>query len=190
MTSQPSYIFVFSGKRKSGKDFFADKLQQKLGVNVCSIMRLSAPLKEEYAKEHQLNYSQLLDSSSYKEKYRCDMIKWGEKKRQNNPSYFCELVCSGPGKECAIWIISDARRKTDISYFKKVYGQKVVTVRINASEETRKSRGYEFTKGVDDVASECDLDFGVNFDVLIENNGDADSLERNLNVLCRKISDF
>lgn len=34
-----------------------------------------------------------------------------------------------------------------------------------------------FTEGVDDAPSECDLDTGVTFDIVIDNDGDADVLE-------------
>ena len=52
---------VFSGKRKSGKDYCSDKLLALLGERVGEIGRLSAPLKKAYADEHGLDYAKLLD---------------------------------------------------------------------------------------------------------------------------------
>ena len=45
------------------------------------------------------------------------MIRWGEEKRNADPGYFCRLISQGPGSEKPVWIVSDARRKTDIDYF-------------------------------------------------------------------------
>ena len=69
----PKKILLFCGKRKSGKDFLTEWLQNHLNLksNQAVIVRLSGPLKECYAENHGLDYSRLLDSSDYKEKYRC-----------------------------------------------------------------------------------------------------------------------
>ncbi|KAK6467123.1 phosphomevalonate kinase [Huso huso] len=88
----PKLILLFSGKRKSGKDFVTSIIQQRLGSSVCAILRLSGPLKEQYAKEHGLDFRRLLDASGYKEKFREDMIRWGEEKRNTDPGYFCRLI--------------------------------------------------------------------------------------------------
>lgn len=174
----PKVVFIFSGKRKSGKDFVANKLKEAFGHDCCEIMRLSGPLKHEYARQNGLDFDRLLDSTTYKEFYRQDMIRWGEEKRNADPSYFCRLAVkmtpSGIFKENGslqkpIWIVSDARRKSDVHYFKENYN-KVVHVRINASEEVRKSRGWIFTPGVDDAESECGLD-DEEFDFVIQNDG-------------------
>lgn len=130
--------------------------------------------------EHGLDINRLLDATEYKEKYRADMIRWGEEKRNKEPSYFCKLATSGPEASKPIWIISDARRKTDIAYFKQNYRFITYTVRVQASEETRKKRGWVFTKGIDDAESECDLD-SVKMDLVVDNDGDNDTLQSFVN---------
>ena len=80
----PRLILLFSGKRKSGKDFVTDLLQvnscvsRKVKFRPCFqehlgsgsvILRLSGPLKECYAKEHGLDFEKMLSASDYKEKY-------------------------------------------------------------------------------------------------------------------------
>eukprot|EP00911_Craspedida_sp_UC1_P002404 UC1_evm2s1795 len=42
-------VVIFSGKRKSGKDYVTDMLVDRLG-GLAQIMRVSRPLKAEYAK--------------------------------------------------------------------------------------------------------------------------------------------
>ena len=174
----PKIVFIVSGKRKSGKDFVANKLQETYGHDCCKIIRLSGPLKYEYARENGLDFDRLLDSTTYKEFYRQDMIRWGEEKRNADPSYFCRLAVkmtlAGISKEDdslqkPVWIVSDARRRSDVHYFKENY-YKVVHVRINASEEVRTARGWIFTPGVDDAESECGLD-DEEFDFVIQNDG-------------------
>ena len=72
----PNLILLFTGKRKSGKDYSVEKLIDKLKQgNLIEKITLSAPLKSLYAQENNINYEKLLDSSDYKEKYRKDMIR-------------------------------------------------------------------------------------------------------------------
>lgn len=46
-----------------------------------------------------------------------------------------------------IWIVSDARRKTDLKWFKDNYGERCKTIRIVCNNEVRKNRGWEFCPG-------------------------------------------
>ncbi len=72
-----------------------------------SVLRLSKPLKEQYAREHDLDIQRLMDSSSYKEVYRRDMIPWGEEKRNQDPGYFCQLATAEAVKP--VWLVCDTR---------------------------------------------------------------------------------
>ncbi|XP_008046776.1 phosphomevalonate kinase [Carlito syrichta] len=174
----PRLLLLFSGKRKSGKDFVTEALQSRLRVDVCAVLRLSSPLKKQYAQEHGLDFQRLLDASAYKEAYRKDMIRWGEERRQADPGCFCRSIVKGVSQP--VWLVSDTRRVSDIQWFRETYGATVYTVRVVASEQSRQQRGWVFTPGVDDVESECDLDnFGV-FDWVIENHGDEQHLEEQL----------
>ncbi|XP_024896625.1 phosphomevalonate kinase isoform X3 [Pteropus alecto] len=46
----PRLVLLFSGKRKSGKDFVTEALQSRLGADVCAVLQLSGPLKKQYAQ--------------------------------------------------------------------------------------------------------------------------------------------
>ncbi|XP_075259760.1 phosphomevalonate kinase-like [Convolutriloba macropyga] len=174
----PKFIVVLSGKRKCGKDYLKDSLVSYYSNS--SVLTLSAPLKKQYAIDHGLDYELLLGSSDYKERYREDMIRWGEQKRSEDPSFFCDLVVNTiPAKdrhdETNIWIVSDARRPSDIDYFVRNYGrEKCILIRVSASHETRMSRGFEFQPGIDDADSECALDSFANWDLLFSNNDQND----------------
>lgn len=49
-----------------------------------------------------------------------------------------------------IWIVSDARRKTDILWFKSNFDN-VKCIRITADECTRKERGWNFLLGISNI---------------------------------------
>lgn len=178
---EPKLILLFSGKRKSGKDYITDLILKRLGSEVCCILRLSGPLKHQYAQEHGLDFEELLGTGQYKEKYRADMIQWGEMQRRQDPGFFCTLATKGARQP--IWIVSDARRLSDLQWFRSRYPSQSRCVRVEASESTRKERGWEFTIGIDDAESECGLDKGVQFDWTIRNEGNTISLEEQLREL-------
>eukprot|EP00040_Diaphanoeca_grandis_P027301 m.155002 g.155002 ORF g.155002 m.155002 type:complete len:211 (-) comp30919_c2_seq2:246-878(-) len=169
----PKVVFVFAGKRKCGKDYVTDILLERIGDKVAEIKRLSAPLKKQYAKDHGLDYDQLLSASDYKENYRSDMIRWGESKRDADAGYFARLTTADATKP--IWIISDARRPGDIAYFKGKYN--TITVRVEASSDVREKRGWKFQPGVDDAPSECGLD-NSQWDFVVKNEGSSEDLEK------------
>ena len=98
------------------------------------------------------------------------MIKWGESVRNKDPGYFCRLSTVGAVK--SLWLVCDARRPTDMSYFKKTYDGRTLCVRVEASDSVRVERGWVFTHGVDDAPSECALDV-YKVDVTIVNNGES-----------------
>lgn len=170
----PKIILLFSGKRKSGKDYFGEKINSLLGNKRCSILRLSEPLKRIFAKNHNLDLKELLSDGPYKEIHRYNMIKWGEEVRSKDPGFFCKAACDN-APIVPVWIVCDIRRKTDIYWFIENYGSLIKTVRISADIEVRQRRGFKFTSGVDDAESECDLDDLQNWDIQVTNNNLEDS---------------
>lgn len=66
--------------------------------------------------------------------------------------------------------MSDIRRKTDIEFF-ECEGYNIKTIRISASEEVRRARGWVYQSGVDDAQSECGLDDFTRWDLTVENDG-------------------
>ena len=43
--------------------------------------KYAGPLKHCYAKEHNLNFEELMSDGAYKEQYRSDMVTWSEELR-------------------------------------------------------------------------------------------------------------
>jgi len=46
-----------------------------------------------------------------------------------------------------VWIVSDARRRTDLQWFRENFGTVVKTVRVVAEDDVRIQRGWQFTAG-------------------------------------------
>ncbi|KAJ1446901.1 Phosphomevalonate kinase-domain-containing protein [Pelagophyceae sp. CCMP2097] len=159
-------VIVFSGKRKSGKDYLAEQLLESLPRGAAEIGRLSGPLKEAFAAERGLDYARLLSASAYKEEYRAEMILWGEVRRVSDAGYFARRVLAAA--QTPILVVSDARRLGDVAFFA---GERVrvVRVRVEADDAVRRGRGWTFVAGVDDVSSECGLDGRNDWDVVLHN---------------------
>ncbi|GIY14216.1 phosphomevalonate kinase [Caerostris extrusa] len=146
---------------------------ERFGKDNTVIIRLSGPLKERYALENNLNYEKLLEATQYKELFREKMIKWGEAIRNQDPGYFCRhAIEQSQAAFKKVWIVSDARRKTDLDFFHLNYGNETYTVRISASDAVRKERGWIYTEGIDNCESECGLDKYTewNFHICNDNN--------------------
>lgn len=175
---EPRLVLVFSGKRKSGKDHITTLLQDRLGPHVSCIVRLSGPLKEQFAQDHGLDLDLLLGPGPYKEQYRSQMIQWGENQRRSDPGFFCRLATSNASQP--VWLVSDARRMSDLIWFRTQYPTQTRTIRVQTSDQIRTQRGWSFTAGVDDAESECGLDSVADWDWIISNEGDAQDLEHQL----------
>ncbi|CAN8029337.1 unnamed protein product [Ixodes persulcatus] len=187
--NKPQLILVFSGKRKSGKDYITETLRKRIGDDKCTILRLSEPIKAAYAKDHNLDYNRLMDSSDYKEVYRAQMVSWGEEKRNADATFFCRLaVQRSSGWEYPVWIVSDARRETDIDFFRESFPCPTLAVRVRATEATRRNRGWVHTPGIDDATTECALDHVTKWDFVLANN-DGDDLEAQLQTVLRAIQE-
>uniref|UniRef100_A0A182SFX1 Phosphomevalonate kinase n=1 Tax=Anopheles maculatus TaxID=74869 RepID=A0A182SFX1_9DIPT len=182
----PRIILLLSGKRKCGKDFLADALLKRLGTEEAQIIRISEPIKRHWADWMKLDLGELLGDGAYKERYRKEMIEWSDARRQEDYGVFCRAACTTIDRP--ICIVSDIRRKTDVRYFREMFGpERIRTVRIEASEAIRAERGWRFQTGVDDVQSECDLDDYGSWDLLMRNEH-ADGVEGLLERLRKLVS--
>ena len=99
------------------------------------------------------------------------MITWGEERRNADAGFSSPGVLAAASKP--IPIISDARRPGDVAFFQENVPT-VITVRVEASQETRKQRGWVFASGVDDAESECGLDAYGPWDVVLKNDDGFD----------------
>ncbi|XP_015594139.1 probable phosphomevalonate kinase isoform X4 [Cephus cinctus] len=89
MSDNPKRVLLFSGKRKSGKDYITDLLSLRIGSAQSVIIKISGPIKTHWAKTLNLDYNKLIEDGPYKEQYRGEMNKWAEEIRDRDYGYFC-----------------------------------------------------------------------------------------------------
>jgi len=109
-----------------------------------------------------------MGSSEYKERYRREMVAWGETMRNKDSEYFCRSESERASNP--IWLVSDARRPSDVEYFRRVSNDKILTVRIMCPDDVRVSRGWVYTDQIDNADTECALD-EYSVDMTIVNDG-------------------
>jgi phosphomevalonate kinase len=187
-SENPKVVILLSGKRKCGKDFVSDIILKSL-TNIVAFC-IASPIKKQFAKDNNLDFNKLLDSSDYKENYRQEMVLWSERIRAKDPNFFLRLAIEeSNAKSKPIWMLTDARRLCDVLYFKNglFKSSKVITIRISASEETRIKRGWIFTEGIDDKDTECGLDSYQNWDFVLKNDGSEEDLMSGLKPILQLI---
>uniref|UniRef100_A0ACB8G7B3 Uncharacterized protein n=1 Tax=Sphaerodactylus townsendi TaxID=933632 RepID=A0ACB8G7B3_9SAUR len=181
MARTPRLVLLFSGKRKSGKDFVAEELQSR-EVSILCVSAL-VDLSEVptwipavcQPEEHGLDFERLLDASNYKEMYREDMIRWGEEKRQIDPGFFCRIVVEGVQQP--IWM---EMTRLGLPVRSRVVSKILI-------KEVWSKVCFAGVVRIDDAESECGLDQGVAFDWVVTNDGDQLSLEAQLEKLLQFI---
>lgn len=71
----------------------------RLQPQLCEIIRISEPIKSEWAKKLNLDLQMLLSDGPYKEKYRKDMIDWSDEIRAKDYGFFCRKAIQKGTKE-------------------------------------------------------------------------------------------
>ena len=173
-------VFVLGGKRKSGKDFVADLIEEHFPSQVMRF-RIAEPIKSAFAEENNLDLNVLLSPGPLKEEWRERMVIWSENMRSSDPHYFTrKSLLLKNNSSYPIWMLTDARRECDMEYFvdSKEFSQDALIIRLKivASTETRTNRGYVFTPGIDDATTECGLDKFTGWDHVIMNDNSKEEL--------------
>ncbi len=166
-------IIIFSGKQYSGKDTAAKILLEAMPeYRRCAMGDI---IKIEYAKEHNLTFEEI---EANKPKYRQGLIDLGNWGRAQSPDYWLEKIISQQGKI----VVTDVRIKHEYEVFKSAGA---ISIRIEASREIREIRGGKLV-GEEDV-TEVDLDNIQDWDFLIDNNTDYETLRKNVLKIAAKI---
>ena len=159
-------IITFSGKQYSGKDTAAKILMDALpDYKRCAMGDI---IKLEYGKLHNLSYEEIENN---KAQYRQGLIDLGNWGRSQSPDYWLEKIISQEGKI----VVTDVRIKHEYDIFKKAGA---ITIRVEAERGIREQRGGKLI-GEDDV-TEVDLDNIQDWDFVIDNNKDYETLKRNV----------
>lgn len=157
-------IIIFSGKQYSGKDTAAKILMEALpNFKRCAMGDI---IKIEYGKTYELTYKEI---EANKVKYRQGLIDLGNYGRSQSPDYWLDKIIAQDGNI----VVTDVRIKHEYEVFKQAGA---VAIRIEATREIREQRGGKLI-GENDV-TEVDLDNIQDWDFLIDNNKDYETLRQ------------
>ena len=166
-------IIIFSGKQYSGKDTAAKILMQAMpGFRRCAMGDI---IKIEYAKIHNITFEEI---EANKSKYRQGLIDLGNWGRSQNQDYWLEKIVSQQGNI----VVTDVRIKHEYEVFKRAGA---ISIRIDAAREIREARGGKLV-GENDI-TEIDLDNIQDWDFLIDNNKDYETLRKNVLAIVEKL---
>lgn len=166
-------IIIFSGKQYSGKDTAAKILMDAMPK--FRRFAMGDIIKLEYAKLNNLTFEEIENNKS---KYRQGLIVLGNWGRSRSQDYWLEKIISQEGNI----VVTDVRIKHEYEVFKAAGA---ISIRVEASREVRESRGGKLV-GEDDV-TEVDLDDIQDWDFLLDNNKDYETLKQNVLKIVEKL---
>ena len=156
-------IIIFSGKQYSGKDTAAKILMESMPeFKRCAMGDI---IKIEYGKQNNITYEEI---EANKAQYRSGLIELGNWGRQQSPDFWLEKIIEQEGNI----VVTDVRIKHEYNVFKKAGA---ISIRVEADRNIREARGGKLV-GEDDV-TEVDLDNIQDWDFLIDNNTDYETLK-------------
>ena len=171
--SMANKIIIFSGKQYSGKDTAAKILMEELpNYKRCAMGDI---IKIEYAKEHGITYDEIEQNKS---KYRQGLIDLGNWGRHQSPDYWIQKIIEQKGDI----VVTDVRVKHEYEVFKSAGA---ISIRVETARNIREQRGGALV-GEDDV-TETDLDKIQDWDFLIDNNKDYETLRKNVLKIVEKL---
>lgn len=166
-------IIIFSGKQYSGKDTAAKILMRAMpDFKRCAMGDI---IKIEYAKTNGLTYEEI---EANKPKYRQGLIDLGNWGRNQSPDFWLDKIVAQEGNI----VVTDVRIKHEYEVFKSAGA---ISIRVEASREVREARGGKLV-GENDV-TEVDLDNIQDWDFVIDNNKDYETLEKNVLQIVEKL---
>ncbi len=166
-------IITFSGKQYSGKDTAAKILMEAMpDFKRCAMGDI---IKIEYGKLNNLTYEEI---EANKTQYRQGLIDLGNWGRQQSPDYWLQKIIEQDGNK----VVTDVRIKHEYEVFKKAGA---ITIRVEADRNIRETRGGKLI-GEDDV-TEVDLDDIQDWDFVIDNNTDYETLKTKVLEIVEKL---
>ena len=166
-------LIIFSGKQYSGKDTAAKILIEELpSLKRCAMGDI---IKIEYGKQHNISFEEIENN---KPKYRQGLIDLGNWGRQQSPDYWLEKIIAQEGDI----VVTDVRIKHEYEVFKNAGA---ISIRVNTARDIREQRGGNLV-GETDV-TEVDLDDIQDWDFVIDNNTDYETLRQNMLKIVEKL---
>ncbi len=165
-------IIIFSGKQYSGKDTLAKILLDAMPeFKRCAMGDI---IKMTYGAQKGLTYEEI---EKNKPLYRQDLINLGNWGRSQDPDYWLKKILEQDGNI----MVTDVRVPHEYEIFKQAGA---ISIRVEASRETRLKRGN--LVGENDI-TETGLDNITDWDYVIDNNSDYDTLLKNAKKLIEEL---
>jgi len=171
-------VILISGKRASGKDYIANLLQEELDQLKLSVCRaaLGNVNKKICAEEMNLDYQRLLCDRAYKEKYRIPMVERHAERSKQNPSWCVDEIMNQCCHQSAdVLVLSDIRMREDVDIFAQNSRCPPILLRVEASDEARKARGWDPHDVKDSLPTETDFDIFESWTAVIDNSNSSPS---------------
>ena len=166
-------IIFFSGKQYSGKDTAAKILMELMPeFRRCAMGDI---IKLEYGKINGVLYEEI---EANKPKYRQGLIDLGNWGRAQSPDYWLQKIIAQEGNI----VVTDVRIKHEYKIFKEAGA---ISIRVEAERNIREQRGGTLV-GENDI-TEIDLDYIQDWDYIIDNNKDYETLRKNVLEIVQKI---
>ncbi len=165
------YILV-SGKRASGKDYITNLIYNSLTAKGISVHRtaLGHINKRSYAASMGIDAIRLENDREFKESHRIAMVAHHTARNAQDPEgCLKEVKFNAIQANAEVLLLSDIRTLQDLHWFKQQPGE-VVLLRITASDETRKSRGWNPCPRKDSLHTETELDSFFNWTACWDNS--------------------
>lgn len=156
-------IIIFSGKQYSGKDTVAKIILEAMPDY--RRFAMGDVIKLTYGEQKGLTYEEI---EKNKPLYRQDLIDLGNWGRAQDPDYWLKKIIRQNGNI----MVTDVRVPHEYEIFKAAGA---IAIRVEASREARASRGELI--GENDV-TEIGLDNITDWDYVLENNSDYESLKQ------------
>lgn len=167
-------IIIFSGKQYSGKDTVAKIMLEAMpDYKRCAMGDI---IKLTYGKQKGLTYDEI---EKNKPVYRQDLINLGNWGRAQDPDYWLKKIIEQDGNI----MVTDVRVPHEYEVFKNAGA---VSIRVEASRDTRMQRGTLI--GETDI-TETGLDNITDWDYVIDNNSDYETLKTKTYELIKKIKE-
>ncbi len=168
-------IIIFSGKQYSGKDTLAKIMLDKMPeYKRCAMGDI---IKLEYGKQHNLTYEEIEKNKSLYRQGLIDLGNWG---RSQSPDYWLKKIIEQEGNI----MVTDVRVPHEYNTFKNAGA---ISIRVECPREIRCQRGDLI--GENDI-TEIGLDDVKDWDFVIENNSDFESLNKKADELIKKIGEI
>ena len=165
-------IIIFSGKQYSGKDTVAKILLEAMpDFRRCAMGDI---IKLTYGAQKGLTYYEI---ERNKEHYRQDLINLGNWGRSQSPDYWLNKIIEQDGNI----VVTDVRVPHEYEVFRHAGA---IAIRVEATRETRASRGQ--LVGETDI-TEVGLDNVTDWDYVIDNNSDYETLKTQVEKIIDKI---